>query len=365
VVNVDSHRQYRSGIAKRLPLSACAAAALVLATVGVTACGIGQTNSGSSGSGSSSDPQVTLRLGDYLAGSDPWTKWAQDLAAKVSADTSGAVQIKVYPDAQLVSQSGYLQAIRSGSVDLSVAGDSELATVNSDAAGLAVSDVPFRDANWQQADAITLSSEVRDAQNQALGSAGVKILSTCTEGFSALVTSSPVSTIDQLKGAKIRVAAPADADILKALGANPVQIAIGDTYEALQLHTAAGAFSTTANIFGQQWYKVTKNVDLLPIRMANESLVVNSKSMARLSAHEQQVLTKDAADATQSCDDAVQAAATADQNQMRTAGAHMIQPADLQPFVDATAAARDKAESVSPLAKKLTSIEDGLVKGTN
>jgi TRAP-type C4-dicarboxylate transport system substrate-binding protein len=358
---MDNHRQHRSSLVRRVS----AVTALVLASVSMTACGIGQTNSGSSGGSGSSDPHVTLRLGDYLAGSDPWTKWAQELSKKVAADTSGAVQITVYPDAQLVSQSGYLQAIRSGSVDLSVAGDSELATVNSDAAGLAVSDVPFRDANWQQADAITLSSDVRDAQNQALRSAGVHILSTCTEGFSALVTNSPVSSLSQLKGMKIRVAAPADADIMKSLGANPVQIAIGDTYEALQLHTAAGAFSTTANIYGQQWYKVTKNVDLLPIRMANESLVINSNSLSRLSAHEQQVLEQDSADATQGCDDAVQAAATTDQNTMQSAGAQMVQPADLQPFVDATSAARTKAETVSPLAKKLTSIEDGLVKGTN
>jgi TRAP-type C4-dicarboxylate transport system substrate-binding protein len=346
----------------------CAAAALVLAGVGVTACGIGQTNSGSGGGGggsSSSDPHVTLRIGDYLAGSDPWTTWAQHLATKVAADTSGAVQMKVYPDAQLVSQSGYLQAIRSGSVDLTVAGDSELATVNDDATGLAVSDVPFRDGNWQQANAITLSKQVRDVQNQALSGAGVRILSTCTEGFSALVTRTPVSSLSQLKGLKIRVAAPADAEIMKALGANPVQIAIGDTYEALQLNTAAGAFSTVANIYGQQWYKVARNVDLLPIRMANESLVINSASFNRLSQHEQQVLATDAAAATQQCDDAVQAAATTDENAMKTAGANLVQPAGLQPFDQATSSLRDQADAASPLARKLSAIEDGLTKNAN
>jgi TRAP-type C4-dicarboxylate transport system substrate-binding protein len=347
-----------------------AATALVLAGVSLAACGIGQTNSGtSSGSGgtgaSTADPKVTLRVGDYLAGSDPWTAWAQDLAKKVSADTSGAVQMKVYPDAQLVSQSGYLQAIRSGSVDLTVAGDSELATVNDDATGLAVSDVPFRDGNWQGADAITLSDDVRTAQNQALQSAGVQILSTCTEGFSALVTSKPVSSLSDIKGLKIRVAAPADAEIMKALGANPVQIAIGDTYEALQLHTAAGAFSTVANIYGQQWYKVTKNVDLLPIRMANESLVINSASMARLSKHEQQVLRQDAAAATQQCDDAVQAAATKDEDTMKAAGANMVQPAGLQGFDEATSSLRDKADAASRLATKLSAIEDDLTKNAN
>lgn len=325
--------------------------------------GCGSSNSASDQS-KGGQPRVTLRLGDYLASSDPWTKWAKDLATKVAADTNGAVEIKVYPDGQLVSQASYLQAIGSGSVDLTVAGDSELATINPAAAGLAVSDVPFRDQTWSQANAITLSSDVRDGQNEALSGAGVKILSTCTEGFSAIVTKKPVTTVDQLKGMKIRVAAPADADILKALGANPTQIAIGDTYEALQLGTVDGAFSTIPNIYGQQWYKVAKNVDDLPIRMANESLVINAKSLAKLSASEQQVLEKDSADATQACDDAVKDAADDDEQQMKAAGASIVEPSDLSGFDSATAPLRDAADAATPLAKKLSALESQIVAST-
>ncbi|MGX7680821.1 TRAP transporter substrate-binding protein [Jatrophihabitans sp. DSM 45814] len=318
----------------------------------------------SAGAAGGSMPKVTLRLGDYLASSDPWTKWAQTLAAKVSADTNGAVKIQVYPDGQLVSQASYLQAIHSGSVDLTVAGDSELATISPGAAGLAASDVPFRDQSWTQADAITLSSEVRDDQNAALKSSGVAILSTCTEGFSAVVTKKPVATVGDLEGQKIRVAAPADADIMKALGANPTQIAIGDTYEALQLSTVEGSFSTIPNIFGQQWYKAAKNVDDLPVRMANESLVINLNGLAKVSSSEQQILQKDAADATQSCDDAVQAAVDKDEQSMQAAGAAIVKPTDISGFVSATAAVRDAADSATPLATKLATLEKQIVAST-
>lgn len=325
-------------------------AAVLVAAISLAGCG----SSGTSG-GSASGKGASLKLEDYLSSQEPWTGWAQNLVTKVSTDTGGAVQIKVFPDGQLVSQSGALQAIRSRSVDLGVVPDiagGELAP------GFSVADGPFFTSTWDQSAAITKSDQVRDYQNTLLKPFKLRLLASCTEGFNYLLTQQPIHSMADLKGLKIRVPDQQSADEVSAIGATPVTIAIGDVYEALQLHTVVGAYSALTNFYSQHWYEAAKNVDLIPLSMSYVDLVMNLDAWNGLSAKQQQKVSADAAGAVQACSTAEQGETKKIESEIEAGGAKLVQPPDIQPFVDATANLRGKQTSASKAAKDLTALEN-------
>jgi TRAP-type C4-dicarboxylate transport system substrate-binding protein len=325
-----------------------------LAATGVAAAmlaGCGSSGGSSAGGGNGS----SLKMEDYLSSQEPWTAWAQNVTTKVSADTGGSVQIKVYPDGQLVSQSGALQAIRSRSVDLGVIPDiagGELAE------GFSVADGPFYTSTWEQSQSITTSNEVRDYQNQLLKPFKLRLLASCTEGFNYLLTQTPVHSMSDLKGLKIRVPDKQSADEVAAIGATPVTIAIGDVYEALQLHTVVGAYSALTNFYSQHWYEAAKNVDLIPLSMSYVDLVMNLDAWNGLSAADQQKVSDDAAAAIPACSTAEQAETKKIESEIEAGGAKLVQPTDIQPFSDATADLRKKQTTASKAATDLTRLEN-------
>jgi TRAP-type C4-dicarboxylate transport system substrate-binding protein len=338
-----------------------ATAAALTAAVCLAACG-GSSGGTTTASGSGGGGGSTLKLEDYLSSQEPWTGWAQDLTSKVATDTGDKVQIKVYPDGQLVSQKGALQAIRSRSVDMGVVpdiGGGELAE------GFSVADGPFFTSTWQQSQAITTSQKVRDYQNTLLKPFKLHLLASCTEGFNYLLTQQPVHSKADLKGMKIRVPDQQSADEVAAVGATPVTIAIGDTYEALQLHTVVGAYSALTNFYSQHWYEAAKNVDLIPLSMSYVDLVINLDSWNSLSADMQQKVSADAAAAIPACSTAEQNETKKIESEIESGGAHLVQPGDIQPYVQATAALRTKQTTASKAAKDLTGLENSAAGTSN
>ena len=61
-----------------------------------------------------------------------------------------------------------------------------------------------------------------------------KIMFFSSHGPGLLFTRKPVKSLEDLKGMKVKCAAGATVDMLSALGAAPVPMSMGDTYDALQ-----------------------------------------------------------------------------------------------------------------------------------
>ena len=72
-----------------------------------------------------------------------------------------------------------------------------------------------------------------------------------------LSVKSPIKTLDDLKGMKIRVPnATVYVDMFKDMGANPTTTAFSETYQALQQGVVDGCECDLANIVQQNWMEV-------------------------------------------------------------------------------------------------------------
>jgi TRAP-type C4-dicarboxylate transport system substrate-binding protein len=69
---------------------------------------------------------------------------------------------------------------------------------------------------------------------------------------------SQLQTLDEFKGLKVRVLGPEPAEALKALGASPVSVSLGEIYTSLQRGVIDGAMTNEGSSLGTRLYEVCK-----------------------------------------------------------------------------------------------------------
>ncbi|MBP7497547.1 MAG: TRAP transporter substrate-binding protein [Bacteroidales bacterium] len=107
---------------------------------------------------------------------------------------------------------------------------------------------------------------------------GVKLLYVHAHGPGLLHTVKPVKTLKDLKNMKIR-ATGLSADIVKALGAIPVAMSQGETYEALQRGTVEGTFGPIEVLKGWKQAEVVKSTtDCYNVGYTTAMFVVMNKA---------------------------------------------------------------------------------------
>ncbi|MBA4421716.1 MAG: C4-dicarboxylate ABC transporter substrate-binding protein [Syntrophus sp. (in: bacteria)] len=120
---------------------------------------------------------------------------------------------------------------------------------------------------------------------------GVKLLYLHAHGPGLLHTKAPVTTIEQLKGMKIR-STGLSAKIVQALGAVPVAMPQGQTYESLQKGVVEGTFAPIETLKGWKQAEVIKSTtDCSAIGYTTAMFVVmNLKKWNALPADVQKVM---------------------------------------------------------------------------
>lgn len=100
-----------------------------------------------------------------------------------------------------------------------------------------------------------------------------------------------VTSLDDFKGKKIRVASPEAAEMVSALGASPVQIFPAEVFTALQRGTIDGVITGSGNIKSFKWDEVLKSMYRANMQLVSSSFVVSNAAMEKLPPELQAVLT--------------------------------------------------------------------------
>jgi len=116
---------------------------------------------------------------------------------------------------------------------------------------------------------------IMPAANRDLEKLGVKIIATSPFPAQVFFCKKPIAGIADLKGCKVRVAGPSQGDFLNALGAQPVAIAFGEVYTALERGTVDCAVTGTGTGNAQKWYEVTSNLYTLVTSWGISGYMVN------------------------------------------------------------------------------------------
>ena len=183
-------------------------------------------------------PELILRYADNQTEDYPTTKAAEYFAQLVEERTGGKIRIRVYPNGQLGDEISVYQQIQFGGIDFTRVSAGTLAEFVPEAELLQFPYL-FTDAAhmWR-----VLDGEIGEELMDAIRSSGVAGLSWFEAGARNIYTRTPVHTLEDLAGMKIRVQeSDSMSQAVRLWGAEPVQLTYSDVYSALQTGKIDGA----------------------------------------------------------------------------------------------------------------------------
>lgn len=195
------------------------------------------------------------------------------LAHILSADTQGRLKLTVH--ASLVPDNRVIEAVRDGTVDMGT----QIVFYRGELSPLNFVALPFiprpklPDIVKQMWPYFTRFVAQKE---------GVVLLGYGYWARQRLITKTPVRTMADFKGYKLRAHNEITLELLKAAGANPVFMPMSEVYPALQRGVIDGGSTSLEGVMGNKWYEVLKYVDNWPMGNGSYIWVANKKSWAAL-----------------------------------------------------------------------------------
>ena len=85
----------------------------------------------------------------------------------------------------------------------------------------------------------------------------------------------PIASLADLKGLKVRINGPSAGDLVKALGGQPVSLAFGEVYTALERGTVDCGITGSGSGNGVKWPEVTTHLHTLSLSWSTAGYFVN------------------------------------------------------------------------------------------
>lgn len=215
------------------------------------------------------------------------------MAAAIGAETNGRLQIKVFANSVLGSQTSMMGQLRIGSIQFLIANHSLFASL---VPAAQISSVGFAfTSDKVPLDALdgALGAYVR----RELGAKGLHVFEkTVATGFRQVTSATkPIRTADDLANLRIRViAAPIFVDLFKTLGASPVPLDSNELYVSLQTRLVDGQENGLPGIEGFRVYEVQRYLSLTNHIWSGEWLTANVDSWNALPSDIQTIVNRNA-----------------------------------------------------------------------
>jgi len=189
----------------------------------------------------------------------------------MASATGGRVEVTLasWPERN-VSGPEVLRLVRSGQVDIAAG---PLTTVSGDVPILDGVDLAGMNTDIRQA------RKVADAMvpvaNKELERLGIKLVATYPFSGQMLFCRKPISSLADIKGLKVRTNGPSAADLVKALGGQPVSLAFGEVYTALERGTVDCGITGAGSGNGVKWPEVSTHLYTLSLSWSTSGYFVN------------------------------------------------------------------------------------------
>ncbi|WP_249931195.1 TRAP transporter substrate-binding protein [Ramlibacter sp. 2FC] len=236
-------------------------------------------------------PEFRFKLGTDLPVTHSVNVRLKEAIAAIAAETGGRVEIQLFPNNQLGSDSDMMSQIRSGALELATFPGTVMSTLIP-ATALTGAGFLFSgyDKVWSAMD-----GAVGNYIRASIEKVNLVPFSTVWDNGFRQVTSStrPIRTPEDLKNFKIRVpVVPLWVSMFKALGAAPVSLPLSEAYQALQTKVADGQENPLALIESAKFFEVQKYCSLTNHSWDGFWFVANGKLWKSLPADIQAVMAK-------------------------------------------------------------------------
>ncbi|MDY7545304.1 TRAP transporter substrate-binding protein [Glaciimonas sp. Gout2] len=236
--------------------------------------------------------EFTLKFANNLPVTHPMNVRAKEMAAKIATDSKGRIDMQVYPNSQLGTDTDMLSQIRAGAIDYFLLSPLILGTLVSDAqiSGIGFA---FKDYNqvWAAMDG-DLGAHVR--KQISAKSTLFAFDKIWDNGYRQITNSSrPINKPEDLKGMKLRVPpSPLWTSMFRAFDAAPTSINFAEVYSALQTKIVEGQENPLAIISTAKLYEVQKYCSMTNHMWDGFWCLANKTSFEKLPKDLQDIVTR-------------------------------------------------------------------------
>lgn len=183
-------------------------------------------------------PKLILRYADNQPDDYPTTRAANYFAELVEQRTQGSIRVRVYTNSELGDEISAMEQLQFGGIDFARA---SLSTLMTSCPSLAVLQLPYLYEDSEQMWRV-LDGEIGERFLSSTRQSGMIGLSWFDAGARSFYTCTPVETLADLEGLRIRVQEnELMSGMVASLGGIPVQIPYDDVYSALMSGKVDGA----------------------------------------------------------------------------------------------------------------------------
>jgi len=206
----------------------------------------------------------------------------------IEAETSGGVEVKVFPAGQLGGERELIEATKLGTIQMSMVS----AAIAGSYKEAQVLDIPYLFSSAPVAWKVMDGWFGKEMAEDCLKKTGMRVLAYGETGFRNFTNSvRPIKSPADMKGLKIRVMeSPVYVNMVKALGAAPTPIAWPETYTALQQKVVDGQENPVAVIVFVKFFEVQKYLILDNHSYGVDFFLINEKFYQGLPKETQQIV---------------------------------------------------------------------------
>jgi len=286
-------------------------------------------------------PAREFRVADTQSEDYPTVQALQHMARLVQERTQGRHRIRVFHSRQLGEEKETIEQTRVGAIDLN---RTNVAPIGSLIPAANVLSLPFLFRSF---------AHLHDVLDRQIGSEilagferqGFIGLTFYDSGARSIYNSvRPVRTLADMKGLRIRVQqSQLMVDMLKALGAEPIELPYGQVLTGLSTRLIDGAENNWPSYVTTGHYKLAPYYTLTEHTMGPEVLVMSLPAWESLSAEDKEIFREAARKSSSFMRERWSELEERSQQQARAAGNTIIDSFDRKPFEDAMSVIYAKA----------------------
>ena len=271
-------------------------------------------------------------------------------AEKVAELTGGTVTLDVQAAGVLGSENDVLDAMVGGSDSIDISRISAFALSNYGCTKASLLTIPYTFVDrahwWNFANSDLAPEFLNEPQTVGIPLRGIFY---GEEGFRHFFTVTPVNTISDLAGMKLRVSNdPVMNGMVEGLNASPTVVAFGELYSALQTGVVDGAEQPIANYKSNAFPEVANNLILDGHTLGAIQAVITDSAWAKLTADQQAALLE-AGKLTQAFNADLSAGAEAEVlEQLKAEGCNVVEVTNPAEWAEACADIITKSSATHP-----------------
>jgi tripartite ATP-independent transporter DctP family solute receptor len=240
------------------------------------------------GNAEAADPQYKFRIGCVLTRQNPGGQGIVKMAEVAEQLSKGKIKIDVFDGGQLGGELDMVSQVRMGSLDFALIGSGIVASVEPT---FSITELPFIWKSDVSARKV-LDGPIGKKIQSSLDNKGIKAIGWGEWGFRGILTTKkPIEKPEDFKGLKIRVLEnPLYITTMRTFGANPVPMAWGEIYTALEQGTIDGLDANYSGFFDAKHYEVAKCLAVTNHIYTVLVMMTNSKTFQSLPKDMQQII---------------------------------------------------------------------------